>query len=434
MIYPTWRAIALVAAGAVPALLAGLLAPAYWAAAGGWIALILGLTLLDALIGPNRREATLSLETPSTLGIGGEALAKVTTAFEGTRPRTAQLVVDTDARLTANPDRLDLLPGQGQVSVRLVPARRGRGEISNLWLRWPGPLGLVWKQIRTPMRRSIAIVPNIEAVKAEAVRLFSREAVSGLKSQLDIGDGADFHALKDIVGPTDLRAIDWKQSARHGKLLGKEFRAERNHPIVFAIDAGRQMCEPVAGAPRVDLALNAALLVSFVSLKLGDRAGIFGFDSRPRLFTGVLSGALAFERLRRLSAGLDYSPEETNYTLCLTQLGTALKRRSLVVVFTDFTDSTAAELMIENVTRLVRRHLVLFVVFRDEELEAIMRRAPITAEDVTRAVTAAALLRSREVVIERLRRLGAQIIDAPVARIGPALISAYLDLKRRELL
>jgi uncharacterized protein (DUF58 family) len=105
-----------------------------------------------------------------------------------------------------------------------------------------------------------------------------------------------------------------------------------------------------------------------------------------------------------------------------------------VVVFTDFTDSTAAELMIENVTRLVRRHLVLFVVFRDEELEAIMRRAPITAEDVTRAVTAATLLRSREVVIERLRRLGAQIIDAPVARIGPALISAYLDLKRRELL
>jgi uncharacterized protein (DUF58 family) len=76
----------------------------------------------------------------------------------------------------------------------------------------------------------------------------------------------------------------------------------------------------------------------------------------------------------------------------------------------------------------------LFVVFRDEELEVIMRRAPITAEDVTRAVTAAALLRSREVVIERLRRLGVQIIDAPAARIGPALISAYLDLKRRELL
>ena len=105
-----------------------------------------------------------------------------------------------------------------------------------------------------------------------------------------------------------------------------------------------------------------------------------------------------------------------------------------MVVFTDFTDSTTAELMIENVTRLVRRHLVLFVVFRDEELEAIVRRPPATPEDVTGAVTAAALLRAREVVIERLRRLGAHILDVPAERIGPALISAYLDLKRRELL
>ncbi|HEY5290489.1 MAG TPA: DUF58 domain-containing protein, partial [Caulobacteraceae bacterium] len=118
----------------------------------------------------------------------------------------------------------------------------------------------------------------------------------------------------------------------------------------------------------------------------------------------------------------------------LTQLGASLKRRSMVVVFTEFTDSTTAELMIENMTRLARRHLVLFVVFRDEELEAIAAREPAAPEDVTRAVTAAALLKNREVVIERLRRLGAQILDAPAARIGPALISAYLDLKRRELL
>jgi uncharacterized protein (DUF58 family) len=434
VIYPAWRSIALVALGAVPAVLAGVLAPAYWATAGAWIALILGLTLLDAFLGPARGEATLALETPSTLGVAGDAEARVTAIFERSAPAAAQLAVETNDRLAASPERLDFAPGAGAVSVRLTPVRRGQGKVVNLWLRWTGPLGLVWKQVKDPIHRSVAIVPNVDAVKAEAVRLFSREAVSGLKAQLDTGDGADFHALKDIIGPTDLRAIDWKQSARHGRLLGKEFRVERNHPIVFAIDAGRQMCEPIGGAPRVDLALNAALLVAFVSLKLGDRAGIYGFDSRPRLFTGVLSGALAFERLRRLSAALDYSSEETNYTLCLTRLGASLKRRSLVVVFTDFTDATAAELMIENVTRLVRRHLVVFVVFRDEVLEAILRRRPVTAEDVTRSVTAASLLRSREVVIGRLRRLGVQIIDAPAARIGPALISTYLDLKRRELL
>ncbi|HXV01855.1 MAG TPA: DUF58 domain-containing protein [Caulobacteraceae bacterium] len=433
MIYPTRRSIVLAAAGAPPALLAGLIAPQFWAMAGGWVALILGLVLVDALVGPARSEASLELATPRILGMAGRGEAVVAARFAGAAPPNARLAVQTNERLVAHPDRLGLIPAAGPARIALTPVRRGEGEVANLWLRWTGPLGLVWKQIRAPVRRTIAVVPNIEAVKAEAVRLFSRQALAGLKTQLDTGEGADFHALKELIGPMDMRTIDWKQSARHTRLLGKEFRAERNHPVVFAIDCGRAMCEPVDGAPRLDLALNAALLTAFVSLKLGDRAAIFGFDSRPRLFTGLLAGTLAFERLRRLSAALDYGAEETNYTLGLTQLGAALQRRSLVVVFTDFADSTTAELMIENVTRLVRRHLALFVVFADEELEAMVDRAPRTAEDVTAAVTAAALLRDREVVIERLRRLGVHILETRAGRLGPALISAYLDLKRRDL-
>jgi uncharacterized protein (DUF58 family) len=37
-------------------------------------------------------------------------------------------------------------------------------------------------------------------------------------------------------------------------------------------------------------------------------------------------------------------------------------------------------------------------------------------------------------VVTRLRRLGVQIVEAPADRIGPALLSRYLDLKRRDLL
>ena len=104
------------------------------------------------------------------------------------------------------------------------------------------------------------------------------------------------------------------------------------------------------------------------------------------------------------------------------------------MVFTDFTDSTAAELMIESLGRLLKRHLVLFVVLRDEELEALAAAAPETAEEVSRAVVAASLLRERETVISRLRRMGAHIVDAPADQVGPEAVNAYLDLKRRDLL
>ena len=64
----------------------------------------------------------------------------------------------------------------------------------------------------------------------------------------------------------------------------------------------------------------------------------------------------------------------------------------------------------------------------------LARHPPDQADDVSRAVVAATLMREREVVIERLRRMGAQILEAPAGQIGPALLARYLDLKRRDML
>ena len=436
MIYPTSRAVAAMAVGAPIALAIGLVQPGYWVAGAAWVALIGALALADAVLGASRDGASLALEAPGALATAGSAMLRLRVAFDGRAPAEMEAAAEVNARLTLTPERISawVIRGEAEASFELTPVRRGEGEIERVWARWRGPFGLVWKQVSERPGKLIAITPNISAVKDEAIRLFARDALFGLKAQLETGEGSEFHALRELAPGMDKRTIDWKQSARHGKLLAKEFRTERNHPVIFAIDTGRLMCEPLLGVPRIDRAINAALLMAFVSLKLGDRVGFFGFDVKPRLFSGALSGAHAFPHLQRLTARLDYSTEETNYTLALTQLGAALERRTLIVVFTDFADTTSAELMLENIARLIKRHLVLFVIFRDEELEAIARREPVDAEAVSRAVTAEALLQQRDLVIARLVRLGAHIVDAPAAAIGPALLSAYIDLKRRDLL
>src|SRR6185436_7021315 len=226
------------------------------------------------------------------------------------------------------------------------------------------------------------------SIERYAQRLFSRTFVHGLKPMRDRGDGSEFDALAKFEAGMDPRLVDWKQSARHMNLLAKEVRAERNHQLVFAVDTGRQMCEPIGGVPRVDCALNAALLLAYVGLKLGDRVSFFGFDARPHLATGFVAGPSAFAHLQALTAKIDYSTDETNFTLGLSTLAERLKRRSMVVVFTDFTDTISAELMVENVARLTRRHMIVFVTFRDEELESMRAARPQTPGDVSRAVIA----------------------------------------------
>lgn len=423
------------AVGAAPALGVALVAPGLWTAAAAWIVLAIGLMLADALMAASPRGLDLAMAAPRVVGVGRPETARLTAAFAKGGPREIELAVGVNARLTAVPDRqiVRTHEGRAEADVRLDPVRRGEGLIEGLWARWQGPLGLVWLQRHDPALPPLAITPDVAGVKEQALRLFARDAPLGAKPLTDAGEGSDFHALKEFQTGMDLGDIDWKQSARHAKLIGREYRTERNHHILLALDTGRLMSAPTAGLPRIDRAINAALLLAFVSLRMGDRVGLFAFDSRPRLASGLASGPAAFPLLQRMCAQVDYSTEETNFTLGLTALAGRLDRRAMVVVFTDFADATSAELMIENVARLMRTHLVLFVVFRDEELDSLVTRPPETPDDVSRAVIAERLVKQREGVIGRLKRLGAQIVDAPADGLGPALLNGYLDVKRRGL-
>ena len=437
MIYPTRRAILLAFLGVPLSLVAGLVAPDLWFLGVAWLLFVAVSICADAMLGGLWSEMTVEQRLPAGVAIGTSADARFLATFASKLPpRRAELALDTNGLLRAEPARRDMriIAAGGEARFRLTPLRRGVGRLHRIWVRWQGPLGLVWKQAVKVLDANVPVTPNVRAVKEEALRLFQRNALFGFNAQRDIGDGAEFHALRDFRAGMDRRTIDWKQTARHAGLLAKEFHTERNQQIILALDTGRLMCEPLGGQPRIDRALHAALLLAFAALKLGDRVGLYAFDARPRLSSGAVSGARGFPVLQSLGARIDYSTEETNYTLGLTQLSGELQRRSLIAVFTEFSDSTSAELMIENIERLLRRHMVLFVVFRDEELEAMADKEPTQTSDVSRAVIADTLLRERESVISRLRRMGVEVVDAPAERAGVSLLNAYLDLKRRNVL
>ena len=114
----------------------------------------------------------------------------------------------------------------------------------------------------------------------------------------------------------------------------------------------------------------------------------------------------------------------------MATLSARLARRSLVILFSDFTDPTSAELMVESVGRLVQRHLVLFVTMEDTELAAMSEAEPETVADVAVAVTAGTLARQRAIVLQKLRQMNVDVIEAPWQAITYSLIDRYLEIKR----
>ncbi len=436
MISPTSRAIVLACLGApLSLLLAVLVSPSLWPIGAAWALAVCALVAMDGVLATSPARMRVNIAAPFMTPIGaGPIDAQLQFECQGASPAHAEIALETNHVLEQPRafQRVRLNGGDGQAHASLRPLRRGQGRLEALHCRWMGPLGLAWRQLIAPQKTAINVTPDLDAVEREATLLFSRTMTHGIKPLRDRGDGSEFDALTEFQPGMDARLVEWKQSARHVRLLAKEVRAERNHQLAFAIDTGRAMCEPIAGVARVDWSINAALMLAYVALKLGDRVSFFGFDSRPNLMTGFASGTRAFTLLQAQTAKLDYSTDESNYTLGLTTLAERLQRRSMVIVFTDFTDTVNAELMVENITRLARRHMIVFVTFADNELESLRDAEPRTADDVARAVIAQRLLQEREIVLARLRRLGVRIVDAPVRQLGQALVSAYDALRRQE--
>ena len=437
--YPTGRAIWLIAIGALIAAVLAAIIPSLWAIGAGWAVMLVLLLILDGLVAATADE--IHLTVPSSAEIGAPLVVDLSANFSGKiGPQKLSANLGLDERLaqdgaaifslSRNPADSQGFSGQATT----IPVRRGTGEIGKLWLRWVGPLGLAWRQIQKQSDQSVAVMPNIAAVRSPSLQMFLRDSLFGLLARKVRGDGSEFEALAEYRPGMDRRSIDWKGSARHTKLLAKEYDTERNNQIVFALDCGSAMCEPVDGLPRIDRAVSVALLTAYVTLKAGDRTSLFSFAAKPELSTPFLSGSRNFYRLQQEAATIDYRHQESNYTWALSSLQNRLQRRSLIIIFTDFTDPTAADLMLESAGRLIDKHLVLIVVLEDRELASIIDKAPESAEDVARAVTAQNLLDQKRLVLTKLRHMGIDVIEGAHQDVGTRLINSYLNIKRRGAL
>ena len=439
--YPTVRAVLLAALGLPITLIMAIIVPSFWVLGAGWVAAILGLVVLDVLLSASVKRMEPDLEAPKSTLIGHDYDVRVNAHFgAGVPPRKTELRLTTNDRLSVSP--MIAKAGQGEGGfIALFNIRtelRGTAELNRLWTRWQGPLGFVWRQRIDPLGLEIPITSDTQMVRDKAAELFTKDAYIGQKLQKLRGDGTEFDGLTEFLPGMDKRSIDWKHSARHKMLLSREFRTERNHNIIFAFDTGHLMAEQASdpetdeAMTKLDRALNAALLMGFVSLKIGDKVGLYAFDERPYLYAPAIGNTRSFSQIRRVSAQIDYSTAETNFTLGLSQLAQNLQRRTLIVVFTDFVDSTQAELMVENMARLLKRHIVIFVAFRNSALDRLIERDARTPEESAASLIGDGLMRERDLVLKRLIRMGVNVIDADPATLNMKVLNTYLILKARN--
>ncbi|MFI9361815.1 DUF58 domain-containing protein [Kitasatospora sp. NPDC053057] len=420
---------------ALGALFVGLLLPS-WAGIGAVTGAVLLAVLADLVLAAPVRSLRIVRGGATTVRLGDTASVELTVTNTSGRPLRA-LIRDAWAPSAWRPGTAETssrhtlaVPGgerRRAVSV-LTPSRRGDHHAHRVTVRSLGPLGLAGRQGSHHVPWTVRALPPFHSRKHLPSRLARLRELDGRTSVLTRGQGTEFDSLREYLPGDDVRSIDWRASARRHTVAVRTWRPERDRHILVVLDTGRTSAGRVGDAPRLDAALDAALLLTALATRAGDRVDLLAHDARKR---AAVIGSSPSEILPAFTNAMALLEPALHETDMRSLVSTALKmapHRSLIVLLTGLDAAPVEDGLRPLLPLLTKRHEVVLASVADPHLD-VLAAGRGTVEAVYGAAAAEQTRADRRHTADRLTRHGVTVLDAPPAQIAPALADTYLALK-----
>ena len=429
----TGRFFALVLAGAIPTVLF----PHYWVVLA-WVAVCVALLLIDlAVVGNPTRTLELGRVPcgPVQLGQSTQTTLLVRN-LSGSRFRG--LIRDAwqpsaGAEPTA-PRPVNLAPAQSEsITTTLTPTRRGDRLAVGVTVRRLSPLGLCARQRTVVVPGIVRALPVFTARKHLPSRLAYLRQLDGRSAVRTRGQGTEFDSLRDYVEGDDVRSIDWRATARRRSVVVRTWQPEKDRHIVIVLDTSRTSAGRVGDAPRLDAAMDAALLLASLASHAGDRVDFIAGDRVVhRRIIGAPRTTLLSDFVTAM-APLEPALVEADWPMLCTEVSKVSRQRALVVLLTPLEPAAVEESLLPPLAALAQRYQVVIGSVSDPMLDEMAERR----DDVREIYDAAAAVRTltlRGRTASGLRRLGVDVVDAAPDKLPAALADHYLLLKSRGML
>jgi len=295
--------------------------------------------------------------------------------------------------------------------------------------------GLMERIITAGAASELHVLPNLKAVRRLHKRLNSF-ALRGLGARTAprIGKGREFDRLRDYVIDDDYRDIAWRASARHGRLIVREFRLDRSQEILLCLDQGHRMAARVAQITRLDHAVNAAVLLSYICNRMEDRVGIVSFDTEVDRGLPAGRGSAHLRAITSYVTSLEAAYRFTDYVALATSIRRRLQHRTLILMMTVLPEKEERFPLLRAVELLAPQHLPLIVVLSDPNLKAAAQQQPSNRIELSQNLVARDLWLGRVELMRDLRARGALVVDSTPEDAGVDSVNAYIDVKRRQML
>lgn len=436
----TWRAAALLAVGMVVNIAGAWSVPGWpsaWLVAGAGLGVVALLSMVDVLFAGAPADVALARTGDTQIRLGETATVTLALTNRGMRTLRGEVrdawVPSAGAtpylhEVLVDPDETVELPAV------LTPTRRGERRAVRVTIRSYGPLGLAFRQ--TTGRRAdaitppwtVTVLPRFDSRRHLPEKLSRLRVIDGMMVTRGRGQGTEFDSLREYVIGDDVRSIDWRSTARRRDVLVRTWRPERDRRVMCVLDTGRTSAARIGDEPRLDAAMDAALLLATLATHADDRVDLLAIDTAVRVAHSSGSKRTAQTGLVNALAGLEPALVETDWERVVGEVLRRQRRRALVVLFTALEPGALGEGLLPVLPLLAARHRVVLAAVHDSALDELR----VGRRDVTEVYAAAAAERAladRRRVRAALTRHGVEVVDQPVATFAPAVADAYLRLK-----
>ncbi len=323
-----------------------------------------------------------------------------------------------------------ILPGGGRASLTtsLTPVRRGDRIAALVTIRSFGPLGLAARQGGHSAAWTVRVLPPFHSRRHLPEKLSRLRELDGQHRSLLRGQGSEFDSLREYVVGDDVRSIDWRGTARHGDVLVRTWRPERDRRILVVLDTGRTSAGRVGDAPRLDAAMDATQLLTALAARAGDRIDLIAIDRRIRARVIGVPRSTVLAAVTDAMAPIEAELVESDGAAMASAVLAHARQRCLVVLLTDLNPAAVTESLLPQLPVLASRHLLLIGAVADPRVDEMA--AQRGESRLVYAAAAAERARAERAAISAvLQRRGVTVVDAPPERLPPALADAYLAFK-----